>query len=282
MPGLTSGRAFSYITQMEENKKEEALNADKSRRQETGENKVSREEVREVLEEVRKELAEADRNADFDETFWPAKLFVTGIDTDAGKSYATGWLANFINANGGNAITMKFVQTGNHDFSEDILVHRKVMGIEPVNADLLHLTAPEIFSYPCSPELAARIDGREINFRLISEASDELARQYGTVIIEGAGGLMVPLKGDYLTIDYIKEHDLPTVLVTNSTLGSISHTLLTLQAMKHAGIKVFAVIYNAFFDKDKIIAEDTRNYIRHWLDTYFKDTLYFEMGQIKI
>ena len=88
---------------------------------------------------------------------WPRKIFVTGIDTDAGKSYATGWLAQRINDIGGNAMTMKFVQTGNSGFSEDIAIHRRIMGIEPTSADRLHITAPEIFSYPCSQELAARI-----------------------------------------------------------------------------------------------------------------------------
>lgn len=212
---------------------------------------------------------------------FPKKLFVTGIDTDAGKSYATGWLASSINQAGGNAITMKFVQTGNHDSSEDIDVHRKVMGIEPVTADILRLTAPEIFSYPCSPELAARIDGREIDFQKITDASDELSRQYDTVIIEGAGGLMVPLKGDYLTIDYIREHDLPVVLVTNGRLGSISHTLLALYAIKHTGLKLHSVIYNSYFDKDKIIAEDTRNYIERWLKNHFSDVMFLEMGSLK-
>lgn len=212
---------------------------------------------------------------------WPSRIFVSGIDTDAGKSYATGFLANLINSNGGNAITMKFVQTGNDDFSEDILVHRKVMGIDIVNADRLHLTAPEIFTYPCSPDLAARIDGREINLGLITEASDELARQYETVIIEGAGGLMVPLNGEYLTIDYIREQKLPVVLVTNGRLGSINHTLLALYALKHAGIELLAVIYNTYFDKDKIIAEDTRNYISKWLENHFPGTMYLEMGVFK-
>ncbi len=213
---------------------------------------------------------------------WPSRLFITGIDTDAGKSYATGWLANLVSADGGRPMTMKFVQTGNDDFSEDILVHRKVMGIDPVPADLLNITAPEIFTYPCSPELAARIDGREINLRLITQAADELAREYSTVLIEGAGGLMVPLKGDYLTIDYIKEHDLPVVLVTNGRLGSINHTLLALYAIKHHGIRLHSVIYNSYFDKDKIIAEDTRNYIRHWLETHFGDTRFLEMGPIRV
>lgn len=210
------------------------------------------------------------------------KLFITGIDTDAGKSYATGWLANLINSEGGNAITMKFVQTGNRDYSEDIQVHRRVMGIDPLPVDLLHITAPEIFSYPCSPELAARIDNREINFRLIDEAIEQLTHDYDTVLIEGAGGLMVPLKGDYLTIDYIRDRNLPVVLVTNGALGSISHTLLVLSAIKHAGIDLHAVIYNRYFDKDKIIAEDTRNYIRHWLETHFKDTRFLEMETVKL
>ena len=58
---------------------------------------------------------------------WPRKIFVTGIDTDAGKSYATGWLARRINENGGSAMTMKFVQTGNSGFSEDIAIHRRIM-----------------------------------------------------------------------------------------------------------------------------------------------------------
>lgn len=212
---------------------------------------------------------------------WPERLFVTGIDTDAGKSYATGWLANLVNSTGGDVMTMKFVQTGNKDFSEDIMVHRKIMGIEPVNADILRLTAPEIFSYPCSPDLAARIDGREISLENITRAADELSRRYRTVIIEGAGGLMVPLVGEYLTIDYIREHDLPTVLVTNGRLGSVSHTLLSLYAIRHYGIKLFAVIYNHYFDKDKIIAEDTRNYISDRIKTHFEGTLFFDMDNLK-
>lgn len=59
----------------------------------------------------------------------PDILFVTGIGTDVGKSYATGWLARELTRTGRKVITQKFIQTGNHDYSEDIDVHRKVMGI---------------------------------------------------------------------------------------------------------------------------------------------------------
>lgn len=208
---------------------------------------------------------------------WPKKIFITGTDTDAGKSYATGWLANLINENGGNAITMKFVQTGNRDMSEDIEVHRRIMNIPYTAYDLDHTTAPEIFSYPCSPDLASKIDGREIDFDKIERAALRLSEAYDTVLIEGAGGLMVPLKGEYLTIDYLKEKQLPVVLVTNGKLGSISHTLLALDAIKTHGLKLAAVIYNPHFDYDKIISKDTRNYIRQWINSNFNDARYLEM-----
>ncbi len=91
---------------------------------------------------------------------------------------------------------------------------------------------------------------------------------------------MVPVEEEYLTIDYIRERKLPAVLVTNGKLGSINHTLLSLQAIGNAGIDLFAVIYNPYFDKDKIIAEDTRNYIRWWLENHFPGTLFMEMTKI--
>lgn len=210
----------------------------------------------------------------------PPMLFVTGTDTDAGKSYATGWLAREINAQGGNAITMKFVQTGNTGFSEDIEVHRRIMGISPMARDLDNTTAPEIFTYPCSPDLAARIDGRELDLARIDYAAKRLSAEFSTVIIEGAGGLMVPLKGNYLTADYVGDRKLPVVLVTNGKLGSINHTLLSLEIIKKRGLDLFAVIYNPHFDYDKIISDDTRNYIRRWIGENFNNALFLEMPGI--
>ncbi|MDE7442163.1 MAG: dethiobiotin synthase [Muribaculaceae bacterium] len=206
----------------------------------------------------------------------PKTIFITGIDTDAGKSFATGWLAKQIMQQGKSVITQKFVQTGNQDRSEDIEVHRKIMGIPMTEADMRNVTAPVIFTYPASPDLAARIDGRELDLDVIAQASATLEKEYDHLIIEGAGGIMVPLKGEYLTIDYIREHRLPVVLVTNGRLGSINHTLLSLKAIADEGIRLFAVAYNTFFDKDKVICEDTRRYIREWLDSHFPDTLYLE------
>lgn len=213
---------------------------------------------------------------DYNHIKFPSKLFITGIDTDAGKSFATGWLAQLIMNQNRSVITQKFIQTGNHDFSEDIEVHRKIMGIPFTEEDKSGITAPVIFSYPASPDLAARIDDTEVCFDIIENATDTLSHSYNHVLIEGAGGIMVPLKGEYLTIDYIRDHQLPVVLVTNGRLGSINHTLLSLKAINDEGINLFAIVYNRFFDKDPIICEDTKDYIRKWLSNHFPHSLYLE------
>ena len=193
------------------------------------------------------------------------KYFITGIGTDVGKSWATGWLAKKLMQEGNSVITQKFIQTGNVGRSEDIEVHRSIMGISMTKEDSEMLTAPEIFSYPCSPDLASKIDGRDIDFDKIARATDMLASRYDIVLIEGAGGIMVPLKGSYLTIDYIKDMDLPVILVINGQLGSINHTLLTLYAIKKYDIKLAEVIYNQYFDKDDTICKDTIDDVSKYL-----------------
>lgn len=200
--------------------------------------------------------------------------FVSGIDTDAGKSYATGWLARELNNQGRRTITQKFIQTGNvPGYSEDIELHRRLMDIPYTEEDLAGLTKPEIFSYPCSPHLAARIDGRPIDFGKIERATKELARRYNTVLLEGAGGLMVPLTEELLTIDYVAQKGYPLIFVTSGKLGSINHTLLSLEAIKHRGMKLDTVMYNLYPTvEDKTIQDDTQQFIRAYLAKHFADT----------
>ncbi|MEG0253445.1 MAG: dethiobiotin synthase, partial [Muribaculaceae bacterium] len=191
-------------------------------------------------------------------------IFVTGIGTNVGKSYATGWLANILLAEGKSVITQKMIQTGNDEFSEDIDVHRKIMGMEYCDDDKNHLTAPMIFSYPASPHLAAKIDKKDINLEIIENATNRLLAKYNVVLLEGAGGLMVPIKDDYLTIDYITDKQYSVALVTNGTLGSINHTLLSLYLLEKRKINVEYVIYNAFFEEDNIICNYKLNKIKKY------------------
>lgn len=196
--------------------------------------------------------------------------FISGIDTDAGKSYCTAWYAAQLIKEGKRVITQKFIQTGNVGHSEDIDLHRRLMGTGYLPEDHEGLTMPEIFSYPASPDLAARIDGREIDFDRIGQATQELARRYDMVLVEGAGGLMVPLKDEYLTIDYIAEQGYPLIFVTSGKLGSVNHTLLSLEAVARRGIRLDTVLYNLYPTlEDTTIQQDTQQYLRRYLGRHF-------------
>lgn len=206
-------------------------------------------------------------------------IFVSGIGTNVGKSYATGWLANKLNSEKKNAITLKMIQTGNDGYSEDIDIHRKIMGLPLLDEDKDFTTAPIIMTYPASPHLAEKIDHCTIDLSKIDRSTEKLFEKYDTILMEGAGGLMVPITETYTTIDYIREHNLPLALVTNGQLGSISHTLLALEAIKTRQIKLKYVVYNPYFDEDKIIAEETQKYLGEFLKKNFPETEYLIMNK---
>ena len=204
--------------------------------------------------------------------------FVSGIDTNVGKSYATGYLARLWNEKGLRTITQKLVQTGNTEMSEDIEVHRRLMGTGLLTEDREGLTMPEIFSYPCSPHLAAELDHRPLDLAKIGRATRLLAASYDRVLVEGAGGLMVPLTRSLLTIDYVAEQGYPLVLVTSGRLGSINHTLLSLEAVAHRHIPLAAVLYNLYPEgEDALIRQDTREYVRHYLAQHFPEAEFREV-----
>jgi len=208
--------------------------------------------------------------------------FISGIDTDAGKSYCTAYLANQLKREGERVITQKFIQTGNIGRSEDIELHRRIMGIPMTPEDQEKLTMPEIFSYPCSPHLAARIDKRPVDLKKIERATQELTRRYDIVLVEGAGGLMVPLTEDYLTIDYIQDKQYPLIFVTSGKLGSINHTLLSLEAIKHRNIRLDTVLYNLYPTvEDTTIQKNTLQYIRNVLDQNFPETKFMIVPEMK-
>ena len=208
--------------------------------------------------------------------------FVSGMDTGIGKSYATGFLAREWNKQGIRTITQKFIQTGNTELSEDIELHRRIMGCGLLPEDQERLTMPEIFTYPCSPHLAAEIDKRAIDFQKIEKATQKLSDRYDAVLLEGAGGLMVPLTRNYLTIDYIAEHNLPLIFVASGRLGSINHILLILEAIERRNITLHTFAYNLFEDRDgdDLIRQDTRNYIENYVHKHFPEAQFVEIPRM--
>lgn len=194
--------------------------------------------------------------------------FISGIDTDAGKSYATAMLAkNAIST----VITQKFVQTGQDptQISEDILTHRRLMGVELFEEDVDKTTCPIIFRLPSSPHLAAREEGKVVNIGFIERSTEILASRFDLVLIEGAGGLMVPVTESYLTADYIVDHKLPLILVVTAKLGSLNHALLSLEYCRNRGIDLAAVVYNTHISTNDIITADTAKMVQGYLGAHY-------------
>ena len=137
---------------------------------------------------------------------------------------------------------------------------------------------PEIFSYPASPHLATQIDGRDIDFEKSENATQQLADKFDVVLLEGAGGLMVPLTTELLTIDYLVEKKYPIILVSSGRLGSINHTLLSLEAIQQRGLNLFAVAYNLKDEsQDPKISQDTAGYLKRYLNLHFPQTQWIDI-----
>lgn len=199
-------------------------------------------------------------------------FFVSGIDTNVGKTIATGLLARTLAAKGHSVITQKMIQTGCTRVSEDIEMHRRLQALPLQPEDLDGLTCPYLLSYPCSPHMAAEKDGVTIDPDVITRATEQLRQRYEYVLLEGAGGLMVPSRPDSLTIDYIRERNYPLILVANGKLGSINHTLLSLFAARQYGIEVKALVYNTYPEEDKLIEQNTLDYLQRYLSEEFPRT----------
>lgn len=185
-------------------------------------------------------------------------IFITGINTDVGKTFVTGLLAHYLHKQGHSVITQKIAQTGCIGISEDIQKHRDLMGINPLPEDKAGLTCPYIFEPPMSPHLAAKLAGTEIDCSKINAATDKLSAQYEYTIVEGVGGLYVPLTNTTKVIDLIIQRNYPVILVSSPALGSINHTLMSIELLKQNNIKLLGIAYNLHDATNPDITEDSR------------------------
>ncbi len=213
--------------------------------------------------------------------------FVTGTDTDVGKTVATGVIARDLLDAKRRAATLKLVQTGCTAGSIDIALHRRIMGtaLAEDNPQGEGVSAPQIFTFPASPHLAAELDHRALDFNAIERSTKTLESNYDIVLIEGAGGLMVPLTRSLLTIDYVCGKGWPVIFVTNARLGSINHTLLAWEALQSRGIRIGAVAFNDYCGEGvtpKEIFNDTRDYLRQEARRRFPEALWIEIPRLRL
>lgn len=209
-------------------------------------------------------------------------LFISGIGTDVGKTVATGVLARSLAAQGHSVITQKMVQTGCTGIAADLLTHRRIQGIGLLPEDRDGTTCPYVFAHPCSPHLAAALEQREIDETRINETTETLAARYDYVLLEGAGGLAVPYAEGKTVIDYIAARGYPVVLVTSAKLGSINHTLLSLEACQTRGIALHTLVYNHYPQSDPLISENTRAYLQNHLAAHFPQAQWLELAETAV
>lgn len=176
-------------------------------------------------------------------------IFITGTDTGVGKTLVSAALLSVLRSAGVDAVPMKPIQTGairrNGLWrSPDLDFCLARAGLKPGHLEYARM-APYCFAKSCSPHLAAAAAGRRIDFRRINACFRALQARHALVVVEGAGGVYAPIQGRKTMLDLMCMLDLPVVVVARLGLGTINHTLLTLDRLRRAQVRVRGVVFNA-------------------------------------
>jgi len=172
-------------------------------------------------------------------------VFVTATGTDIGKTFVTAGIVRTLRAQGRPAAALKPVASGFDPATpagSDPAVLLDALG-RPVTADEIERITPWRFRAPLSPDMAARAEGRRLDVdAVIGFCRTAVAATEGPLLIEGVGGVMVPLDDRRTVLDWMADLDLPTLLVAGSYLGTISHTLTALDVLRRGGLSVAAIV----------------------------------------
>ncbi len=165
--------------------------------------------------------------------------FITGTDTGVGKTHVTALLLAELRRRGLPAAAMKPIACG-ADGRGDAKLYRRLMNDE-VTLDRLN---PVYLRHPLAPSVAAKLEKRQINLRRIQADFRLLTSDFSPVLVEGAGGLLVPITSRYFIADLARDLKLPVIIMAQLGLGTINHTLLTIRQAQAAGLKVRGFILN--------------------------------------
>ncbi len=174
----------------------------------------------------------------------PRGIFVTGTDTGVGKTIVAAVLARLLRMNGVSVGVMKPVTSGCREVDDTLISDDALLLCQAAGLPFSDDVAPYRLREPMAPADAARIDGVRIDFSAIKAAFDRVSSTCEYVIVEGAGGLMVPLSGGLLVADLARELGLPLLVVARPGLGTINHTVLSCFAAQQMGLQVAGVIVN--------------------------------------
>ena len=164
-------------------------------------------------------------------------LFLTGTDTNVGKSYVASLLVRALRADGRDCVGLKPICCG--DREDATLLHAAADGAIELN-DI----NPVWLRAPAAPYTASLIENRAIDLALIREAFERARGKHESLIVEGAGGWLVPIARDYYVADLAAEMKLPVAIVVANRLGALNHALLTVEAVRARGMECAGLILN--------------------------------------
>jgi dethiobiotin synthase len=193
-------------------------------------------------------------------------LFITGTDTEVGKTYVAARLLRWLRGQGIDAVPMKPVQTGAEEgYAPDLESCLAAGGLEPTDEER-RLMAPCCYGPACSPHLAGRMAGEFPSIERIVGCARALEQHHDCVLAEGAGGVLVPLDESVTMLDLMRELAYPVLLVARAGLGTVNHSLLSLRALQAAGLRVTGVVFNEVEppeEADAFIRADNPRIIGH-------------------
>lgn len=168
-------------------------------------------------------------------------LFIAGTDTGVGKTLVACALVRLVRERSVDAVGFKAIVTGQEDgkWADAEALHFASDGVEP-----LEKLCPIRLCAPLAPVPAAREEGATLNLDVAREAWRDLHARHSVVIVEGIGGLLVPLDEKIMQLDFIAELQLPVLLVARAALGTINHTLLSLRELRRAQVPVAGIVLN--------------------------------------
>lgn len=189
-------------------------------------------------------------------------IFITGTDTGVGKTVVTAALAKALSTRGIKVGVMKPVQTGvegkRTELSGDSAILAQSIGAN----DPPELINPFCFKAPLAPSVAAALEGKRVNIEVIQRAFVALTKKYQLVLVEGAGGLGVPIEGSFLMADLAALLELPLFVVSRAGLGAINHTLLTVEFARSKNLMVLGVILNGLKSEDGLAGQTNPKIIK--------------------
>lgn len=176
---------------------------------------------------------------------------MTATDTEVGKTFVSGLLMYYLRREGLNPGYFKPIASGCY-FEDGRLMSEDLAWMAGFLGEGMppELHCPLRFEKPLAPLAAARLEGRDVDLGVVREAFKRLRERYSTLVVEGIGGVMVPLKTDCLVLDLMAEMALPVLIVARPVLGTINHTLLTLAAVRARGLHVLGFVTNGARDEE--------------------------------